>query len=131
MEEFPKEQEPEVEKTESEERFERLKLEIEPPDQIHGNWKISFECGNLGTCAAYNSSIDEVARKNRTPIFHQSGVTPKGEHEPGYHMWEFWLKTDEAKLQDFILKVQEMAEERFKEHQESGMHEYWKEKRGK
>ena len=116
--------EPEPEK----EIFKRVEIEIEPPDPIHKNWKISFECGGLGICGAYNSSIKDLAAKKRMAVFHQAGVTNKSEHEPGYHMWEFWVKTDEEKLKELVSEVQNGVEERFNDHEEAGMHEYWKEK---
>lgn len=108
--------------------FKRVELEIEPPNKIHNNWCVSFECDGIGTCAAYNASILKVSTERRMAPFHQAGTAGKTEHDPGYHKWEFWVKTDEQQLKGFCYEVQQVVEKKFDDNEAFGMNQYWKEK---
>lgn len=108
-------------KPESQEKFEQVELSIKEPSGGR-NWNIQYESDSLGTCAAYDSAIEEVAKRENLQPFHQEGRP----HTPGKHMWEFWAKTKKENLEALIEEIHKLAKEKFEAHKEMQLHDLWK-----
>lgn len=93
------------------EGIKRVELKIVEP-RGDKNFMIGFDGKTVDECRAYNWAIETVLKEAKLSPFHQVGVNPRGEHEPGYHAWELWQETTRENLEKLLLlidqKVQEM-----------------------
>ena len=90
------------------------------PPRGDKNCMFEFVAENKLQAMAYNRAIPEVMagynqarRENGLPshiVFHQVGVTPFGDNEPGYHGWEIW-GGEQDKLEELIPSITERAGE--------------------
>ena len=75
------------------------------------NFMIGFEGKTEEECRAYNHAIKTVLTEAGLHPFHQVGVSPFGEHAPGYHAWEIWKKAQKEDLETLVTKIQREAQE--------------------
>ncbi|OHA47120.1 MAG: hypothetical protein A3A80_01010 [Candidatus Terrybacteria bacterium RIFCSPLOWO2_01_FULL_44_24] len=76
------------------------------------NFMIAFTALTKNKCMAYNWAIEQVLKREDLQPFHQVGATsPNGNHEPGYHAWEVWQKTDKERLTALLPEIIQRAKE--------------------
>ncbi len=101
---------PSPKRPEGEREKEKIQLEIRRPDGDKG-FMIVFEGRTSEECMAYNMAIRDILTREGLLPFHQKGVTPSGNHEPGLHGWEVMKPTTEEHLRSLFSRIETEAHE--------------------
>lgn len=91
------------------EKLKRLELVIVEPRMDKG-YMIAFTSENKKITRVYNQAIKKVLEAHNLKMFHQVGVTPKSEDNPGYHAWEIWNQIDKQILEGLFEEIHKEAE---------------------
>jgi len=73
------------------------------------NFMIKFEGKTEQECRTFNLAIRDVLRAENLSPFHQTGTTPFGENEPGYHAWEIWKDISKEAVERLLSKIKQRA----------------------
>ncbi|MDO8600813.1 MAG: hypothetical protein Q7R73_04415 [bacterium] len=94
---------------------EKIFLGVRNPDGDK-NYMVFFEGRTSDECIAYNIAIREILEREGFLPFHQVGVKPEGNNEPGYHAWEVWRKNvTKEKLESLLPEIAAKAQAYLKE----------------